>query len=179
MEESQIHSYLRKLKVQLWFHGVFDAEYLAEVESHLLESAEAGVHRGLNVEEAEKKAVERFGSVKVVALGFAKERKNQMQNLLLAVAVLAGLFSLYVDSRPTWDDSGILAFGILIVSGLITLLGYRRPWVIALAVGMWIPLYWILTTHNFSTILVLAFTFVGAYGGWLVRLGIQKTLHPA
>ncbi|MGE5375345.1 MAG: hypothetical protein ACM3XO_09835, partial [Bacteroidota bacterium] len=114
-----------------------------------------------------------------IALGYAKERKNIMQNLLLAAAVLAGLFSAYVDSRPTWDDTGILAFGILIVSGLITLLGYRRPWVIALAVGIWIPLHDILSTHNYGSLLALVFAFVGAYGGWLVHWGIRKTLHPA
>ena len=179
MAENQIQSYLRNLKRQLWLHGVFDREYLAEVESHLLEAVESGVCQGMSAKEAERQALERFGPIQVVARGFAMERKNIMQNLLLAVAVIAGLFSAYVDSRPNWDDTGILAFGILIVSGLITLLGARRPWLIALAVGVWIPLHGILVTHNYGSILALAFAFVGAYGGWLVRLGIQKTLHPA
>jgi hypothetical protein len=179
MAESQIHSYLRALKWRLRMYGVFDSDYIEEVETHLLESKEAGIRRGLRVEEAERRAVERFGTVKGTALGFAGERKNRMQNLLLAAAVLAGLFSAYVDSRPTWDDTGILAFGILIVSGLITLLGAHRPWLIALAVGIWIPLHGILITHNYGSILALAFAFVGAYGGWLVRWGIEKTLHPA
>lgn len=102
-----------------------------------------------------------------------------MQSILLAVAVLAGLFSAYVDSLPTWDDTGVLAFGILLVSGLLTLLGYRRPWLIALAVGIWIPLNAIFFTHVYAAIVALAFAFVGAYGGWLVNLGIRKTLHPA
>jgi hypothetical protein len=179
MAVSRIRSYLSALQRRLWMLGVFDSEYLAEVESHLLEAVESGMRQGMSAEEAERWAVERFGPIKVVARGFANERKNKMQNLLLAAAVLAGLFSAYVDSRPNWDDTGILAFGILIVSGLITLLGYRRPWVIALAVGIWIPLYWIFTTQNYGSILALVFSFVGAYGGWLVRLGIQKTLHPA
>jgi hypothetical protein len=179
MAESQIQSYLRALKRQLRIYGVFDSETLAEVESHLLESVEAGIHQGMGEEDSEKRALERFGPVRVVALALARERKNRMQNLLLAAALLAGLFSAYVDSRPTWDDTGILAFGILIVSGLITLLGYRRPWVIALAVGIWIPLHGIFITHNYGTILALVFAFVGAYGGWLVHVGIRKTLHPA
>jgi hypothetical protein len=179
MAESNIRSYLHALKYQLWIYGVFDSEYLEEVENHLVESLESGLRQGMSTDEAEKHALERFGPIKVVARGFASERKNKMQNLLLAVAVLAGLFSAYVDSRPSWDDTGILAFGILIVSGLITLLGYRRPWVIALAVGIWIPLHDILITHNYGSILALVFAFVGAYGGWLVHLGIRKTLHPA
>lgn len=179
MAESNIRSYLRALKYQLWIYGVFDAEYLEEVEYHLVESLESGLRQGMSTDEAEKQALERFGPIKVVASGFANERKNKMQNLLLAVAVLAGLFSAYVDSRPNWDDTGILAFGILIVSGLITLLGYRRPWIIALAVGIWIPLHDILVAHNYGSILALVFAFIGAYGGWLVHLGIRKTLHPA
>jgi hypothetical protein len=179
MAEDQIRSYLRALRRRLWMHGIFDAEYLAEVESHLQEAVESGTRQGLSRIDAERRAVERFGPVDVVARGFASERKNRMQNLLLAVAVLAGLFSAYVDSRPNWDDTGILAFGILIVSGLITLLGARRPWLIALAVGIWIPLHDILILHNYGSILALVFAFVGAYGGWLVHLGIRKTLHPA
>ena len=102
-----------------------------------------------------------------------------MQNILLAVAMLAGLFSAYVDSRPTWDDTGILAGGLLIISGLLTLLGHRKPWLIALAVGIWIPLHDIYLSHDLRMLLVLLFPIVGAYGGWLVRLGVRKTLHPA
>jgi hypothetical protein len=179
MAEGQVCSYLHRLQRRLWMYGIFDFDDLQEVKVHLLESVDAGVRQGLSVEEAERRAVERFGPVNGIALGYAKERKNIMQNLLLATAVLAGLFSAYVDSRPTWDDTGILAFGILIVSGLITLLGYRHPWVIALAVGIWIPLHDILSTHNYGSILALVFAFVGAYGGWLVHWGIRKTLHPA
>jgi hypothetical protein len=175
----QIESYLRALKRQLWLRGVFDPEALTEAESHLLEAVEAGIRHGLNEDESERQALERFGSVKVVSLAFEKERNNLMQNLLLGIAVLAGLFSAYVDSRPTWDDTGILVAGLLLVSGLLTLLGYRRPWLIALAVGIWIPVYEIFTTHDFMMLVILLIPLIGAYGGWLVRLGIQKTFHPA
>jgi len=98
---------------------------------------------------------------------------------LLGIAVLAGLFSAYVDSRPTWDDTGILVGGLLLVSGLLTLLGHRRPWLIALTVGMWIPIYDIYLSHDFRMLVILLFPLIGAYGGWLVRLGIQKTFRPA
>ena len=175
----QIQSYLRALKRQLWRRGLFNPEALAEVESHLIEAVEAGTARGLSIEESERQALERFGSVRVVSLAFERERNNLMQNLLLGVALLAGLFAAYVDSRPSWDDTGILAFGILIISGLVTLLGYRHPWLAALAVGLWIPLRGIVVTHNYGSILALAFAVLGAYGGWAVRLGIRKTLHPA
>jgi len=175
----RIDSYLRALKRQLLLRGIFNPELLVEVESHLLEAVEAGIRRGLNEDESERQALERFGSVKVISLAFEKERNNLMQNLLLGIAVLAGLFSAYVDSRPNWDDTGILVGGLLLVSGLLTLLGYRRPWLIALAVGIWIPLYEIFKSHDIMMLVILLVPLIGAYGGWLVRLGIQKTFHPA
>lgn len=175
----QIETYLRALKRQLLLRGVFDQEALVEVESHLLESVEAGLRRGLTVDESERQALERFGSVKVVSLAFEKERNNLMQNILLAIAVLAGLFSAFVDSRPAWDDTGILVGGLLLVSGLLTLLGHRRPWLIALAVGIWVPVYEIIKSHDFMMLVILLIPLIGAYGGWLVRLGIRKTFHPA
>lgn len=179
MKEDRIQTYLRKLELHLWLRGLADEDTLAEIESHLLESVEANLNQGLSMDEAETHTLQRFGSVKIVASTFEKERKDVMQNILLAVAVAAGLFSAYVDSRPTWDDTGILAAGLLLISGLLTLLGHRKPWLIALAVGMWIPLHDIYLSHDLRMLLVLLFPLVGAYGGWLVRLGIRKTFHPA
>ena len=176
---NQIESYLRALKRQLWLRGLFDPESLAEVESHLLEAVEAGIRQGLSVDESERQTLERFGSVKVVSLAFEKERNNLMQNLLLAVAVSAGLFSAYVDSRPNWDDTGILVGGLILMSGLLTLLGHRRPWLIGLAVGIWIPAFEIFKTHDVMMLVILLIPLIGAYGGWLLRLGFQKTFHPA
>jgi hypothetical protein len=175
----QIENYLRALKRQLWLRGLFDADALEEAESHLLESVEAGIRRGLSVDESERQALERFGSVKVVSHAFEKERNHLMQNLLLGLAVLAGMFSVYVDSRPAWDDTGLLVGGLLFASGLLTLLGHRRPWLIALAIGIWIPVYEIFKSHDLMMLVILLIPVIGAYGGWLVRLGIRKTFHPA
>ena len=168
MKENRIQTYLRKLEGQLWLRGLAEADTLAEIESHLLEAVEANLQHGLSREEAEIQALERFGSVKIVTATFEKERKDVMQTILLAVAVLAGLFSAYVDSSPNWDDTGILAGGLLLISGLLTLLGHRKPWLIALAVGIWIPLHDIYLSHDPRMLLVLLFPLVGAYGGWLV-----------
>ena len=183
---NQIQNYLRALKRQLWLRGLFDPDSLAEVESHLLEAVETGLRHGLSVDESERQALERFGSVKVVSLAFEGERNALMQRFLFALSVLAGLFIAYVDSRPTWDDTGITAGALLLSSGLLTLLGYRRPWLIALAIGLWMPIYEIYLSHNFSLpnliffpLFVLFLAFAGAYGGWLIRLGLQKTFHPA
>jgi hypothetical protein len=175
----RIQAYLRALERALWIRGLNDPGTLAEVESHLRESVDQGIERGLGAEEAERQALERFGSVKLVVRTFEKNRKDLMQTILLAVAVLAGLFSAWVDSLPTWDDTGILVGGLLLVSGLLTLLGQRRPWLVALAVGIWIPVHDIYLSHDVRMLVVLLIPFIGAYAGWAVRLGVRKTLHPA
>jgi len=181
-----IQSYLHALKRQLWLRGVSDSDLLAEVESHLLESVEAGLRQGLSEQEAEQQALERFGSAKLVARTFEKERRDGMQKMLFALAVLMGILIAFVDSRPTWDDTGITAGMMLLSSGLFTLLGHRRPWLIALAVGLWTPLYETYLSGNFRLpgvillpLFILLLTFVGAYAGWAVRLGIRKTFHVA
>lgn len=89
---------------------------------------------------------------------------------LLFVASLAfgGLFA-FVDSRPTWDDTGVLAFGILVTCGVFGALGPRQPWLWALAVGLWIPVHGIVTAHNYGSLLALVFSMGGAYAGMGVR----------
>lgn len=97
-----------------------------------------------------------------------------MQKILLTIAVIAGLFFAYIDSRPTWDDTGITIGVLLLTSGLLGLIGFQRPWLLALAIGLWLPLYEISTAHAYASLIALIVTFIGAYGGWAVRLGIQK-----
>ncbi len=186
MREDRLQTYLRTLERQLWFRGLVDREILAEIESHLLESVEAGLRRGLSQEAAEQEALERFGSVSVIVRTFEKERKNVMQKILLAVAVLTGLFIAYVDSRPTWDDTGMTVGAILLASGLLTLIGHRRPWLIALAIGLWMPVYETYLSQDFRLpgvillpFFVLFVSFAGAYAGWAVHLGIRRALQPA
>ena len=97
-----------------------------------------------------------------------------MQKILLVLATISGLFFAYVDSRPNWDDTGIEVFAILLTSGLLALLGFQRPWLLALLVGAWIPLYGIFVSHNFGSIIALVIAFIGAYAGWGVRIGFHK-----
>ncbi len=100
-----------------------------------------------------------------------------MQKILLAIAFLAGLFYAYVDSRPTWDDTGITVGVILLTCGILALIGFQRPWLLALAVGMWLPLYEITTSHTYASLIALVIAFIGAYGGWAVRLSLNKMTH--
>ena len=102
-----------------------------------------------------------------------------MQKILLGLAVVGGIAFAVIDSLPKFDDMGILAFGILFFSGLLGLLGCRRPWLLALAVGLWIPLHDIPGSGNFGSLLALLFAFVGAYSGWGLNLLIRKSWTSA
>jgi hypothetical protein len=98
-----------------------------------------------------------------------------MVKLLLPVAVCLGLLIAYVDSRPNWDDTGITAGAILVTSGIFGLLSPSRPWLWALAVGAWIPVFAIASSRNFGSLLVFVFAFAGAYAGMGVRKAFQRT----
>lgn len=92
-----------------------------------------------------------------------------MQKVLLAVALVLGGLVAYVDSRPTWDDTGVTAAALLVISGALGFLGPKRPWLWALALGIWIPLLGVVRTHNYGAMLALVAAFAGAYGGMAIR----------
>lgn len=92
--------------------------------------------------------------------------------VLFVVAMGVGLAIAYVDSRPTWDDTGITAGTVLIAAGILGALGPERPWLWALCVGGWIPLFGILHGWNGTSLLAVGIALVGAYGGMLVRRAV-------
>jgi len=174
MDKRRINAYLRLLEKELRLRGLFSPDTLAEVESHLLDARDQGLQNGLDPQAAQAWALDQFGSARLVARRFESERKTMKQKLLLVAAVVFGLLVTYVDSRPTWDDTGITVFALLIGSGIVGLLAQKRPWIFALAIGVWLPLWYILTRHDLSMLIVLAFPFIGIYAGWLLRLGLRK-----
>ena len=177
MNKSRINEYLRLLERELRVRGLPDSETLAEVESHLLDARDQGINDGLDPQAAQQQALDRFGSPRIVARRFEFERRTMKQKILLVAAVFFGLFVAYVDSRPTWDDTGITVFALLIGSGIIGLLAEKRPWLFGLAIGLWLPLWYIVTTHNLSMIIILAFPLIGVYVGWALKLGFRKLHH--
>lgn len=104
-------------------------------------------------------------------------RNCTLDVVLLMVAVTMGVAIAWVDSRPHWDDAGIIAGSLLLSAGALGLIGPRRPWLWALAIGMWIPLNLIArqmashtaTLGSASSLVILAFPMAGAYAGMAVR----------
>jgi len=87
--------------------------------------------------------------------------------IALFFSISFGLLITWIDSQPTWDDSGITAAAIFIVSAFFGFIMKDRPWLWALSVGIWIPLYNIIFYTNYTTVPVLIFAFVGSYAGFL------------
>ncbi len=92
------------------------------------------------------------------------------------MALVVGLGIAWVDSRPTWDDTGITAGVVLLATAAFGFVAPRRPWVWALAIGGMIPLLGILSSGNVASLLALAIALVGAYGGALVHRAMYGTI---
>jgi hypothetical protein len=97
----------------------------------------------------------------------------------LVAAAAAGIAIAYIDSRPGWDDTGITAFGLLGAALVIALASPRRPWLTALAVGIWIPAHaWARSGDPKSLVMlvVVGFPLAGAYAGAAVRRAMSGEL---
>ncbi|MFN2519703.1 MAG: hypothetical protein ABR525_01515 [Candidatus Limnocylindria bacterium] len=84
---------------------------------------------------------------------------------LVPLAALAGLGVAYIDSRPTWDDTGITAGVLLIAAAASAAVAGRRPWLWALLVGVWTPAFEIALSHQLGSLVALVFAAAGAAGG--------------
>jgi hypothetical protein len=171
---SPVTDYLCELERTMRAQGLFEAETLAEIDCHLYDSVEANLRLGLGQVEAEEEALRSFGSVRLIAARFEHERRRPEQEILLVLAIVAGLSIAYIDSRPNWDDTGISVGLVLLTAGLFALLGYRRPWLLAITVGGWIPLYGSLVTHRPASTAALIIALVGAYTGRVCRAAIVR-----
>jgi hypothetical protein len=172
MSDGPIETYLAKLRSELAKRGLVDARIIEEAQGHLFDATERGVQSGLSPEDAERDATVRFGSPETVANTFAAERFAVLNRVLFLAAVLIGIGIAYVDSRPSWDDTGVTAFALLTSAAVFGLARPQRPWLWALAIGIWIPLFALLRTHaagSLAMFVVLAFPLAGAYAGMAVR----------
>lgn len=95
-----------------------------------------------------------------------------VERLSLPIAVVLGLLIAYVDSRPTWDDTAVTLAALLASSGAIGFLAPRRPWLVGLAVGVWVPLVEIPGGHGYAPLIALGVALVGAYGGAAIRTAV-------
>ena len=89
--------------------------------------------------------------------------------LMLIFALCLGGCITYIDSRPTWDDTGVTAAALFLSAAVFGFASPRWAWAWGLALGLWIPLLGIPRAGNYGSLLALLFAFAGAYGGFLLR----------
>lgn len=96
------------------------------------------------------------------------ERSRAMRwKFLVPLALILGLLIALVDSSPGWDDTGVTAATVFVCCGLLGAVHPARPWLWALAVGVWIPTLGVIQDWNYASLLALAFALSGAYAGAL------------
>jgi hypothetical protein len=93
---------------------------------------------------------------------------GRRDGLLALVASLIGLGLGYLDSRPSWDDTGITAALLLLTAGTVAGISGRRPWLWALLIGIWIPLLEVRGAAGLASLAALAVSTLGAFGAYLL-----------
>ena len=171
MTASRIEAYLQRLQEELRRQFIVDPRILDEVRGHLVDAVEGARKQG-DSPEADAEAIARFGSPEVVAAAFVADRTRIPHRWVLAASMVAGGAIAFVDSRPSWDDTGITAGAMLLAAATFGFLGPQRAWRWALAVGLWIPAYALVRTPapgTLALLLVVIFPLAGAYAGRAVR----------
>jgi hypothetical protein len=88
--------------------------------------------------------------------------------LLVALATGIGVAVGFVDSRPSWDDTGVTAAMLLLASALVAGLSSRWPWLWALLVGAWVPILEIRGGSGLGSLSALPIAALGALAGYAV-----------
>jgi hypothetical protein len=101
--------------------------------------------------------------------------RDRFEVLLAVMAVGVGVVVAWIDSRPSWDDTGITVGLLLLASTGLAFLGGRRPWLWALLVGAPLPAVEIVTEGTLASLIALTFAAVGAAIGW----GLRRAIEPA
>jgi hypothetical protein len=98
---------------------------------------------------------------------------------LAGTAVVIGLSIAYVDTRPTWEDTGITAGALLVGSLAIAFVAGRRPWLWGILVGIWVPAFAIGMNGDPASVLGLAFAVAGSYAGYAASRSWREHRGPA
>jgi hypothetical protein len=109
-------------------------------------------------------------------------RAGSRDALLLVAALAVGAAIGWIDSRPTWDDTGVTVAALVTAAALFAALSGRRPWLWAIAVGVWAPLFEMGGPAGVASFAALAFAAVGAGIGYAISQGFRdrddRTAQP-
>jgi len=94
--------------------------------------------------------------------------------LTVLISAFLGIAIAWIDTSPGWDDTMVSVF---LIFGAATFCGFmakEKPWLIALSVSLWIPIFNLITTQNFESFMALVPGFLGAFAGWLISKTYKK-----
>ena len=94
--------------------------------------------------------------------------RGKLTLVTLAAALAIGVAIGYVDSRPTWDDTGITAGSVFLAAAALAIVRPRVAWLVGLAVGIPVPLFNVTLHGNFGSVMAIAVGLVGAGVGYVV-----------
>jgi hypothetical protein len=93
---------------------------------------------------------------------------------LVVLASGLGLALAQVDVRTTWDDAGVTAGVLVILSVTFSALFPGPPWIWAIAIGAWVPILNIVTSRNFGALMALPIALAAAYIGRALRRAVSS-----
>jgi hypothetical protein len=172
-----ITAYLGAVRAALLARGAPGSELCDELYDHLAEVARDAEDRHEDPADACAAAIARFGTPAELSRRLLAARPSPGPRWAFALAMISGMVLAWVDSRPTWDDTGVTAGAALLVSAALGYVAPRHGWRTALAVGSWIPLYAIASAGHYAALLALAFTGAGTYMGIAARRLIRSWVH--
>jgi len=109
----------------------------------------------------------------------APERQSSRQwaIVLTIMALLAGAGIGYVDSRPTWDDTGITVMALAITAAAFSLARPRQWWLWSLLVGAGTPAFAVLSGGSPASSMALVVALLGGGIGTLAGSGFRTSMR--
>ncbi|HEY2917025.1 MAG TPA: hypothetical protein VGI98_07415 [Candidatus Limnocylindrales bacterium] len=88
--------------------------------------------------------------------------------VLVVAALVVGSGIGLLDSRPTWDDTGVTVALLVLAGAIFAAVDGRHPWGWALLVGAPLAIIEVPASGSLAPLAGVAFAAVGAAGGWLL-----------
>ena len=89
--------------------------------------------------------------------------------IILILSLAAGFMLGWIDTRPKWDDTGIMVLAIFFISVFFGLVEPKRFWLWAIAIGGWIPLMNFYLYQSYDSIVAIVIATAGSYSGVIIR----------
>jgi len=106
-----------------------------------------------------------------------RQSSRQWAIVLTITALLAGAGIGYVDSRPTWDDTGITVMALALTALAFSLARPRQWWLWSVLVGVGTPAFAVLSGGSPGTSIALVVALLGGRIGALAGTGFRTAMR--